>query len=204
MSGRRLPSCCSVAPTTMPTGTISMLSPLDGPASSNVASTKTHQECLRHGVLGGQSAPTEAFVTRVEFASATRAEFDVAADHDEQHRAGRGLRFVAAVERAVKLIVRFGTRTTVAWCPIRPERSPSCGSSLPIRSCVSCARRQGPSRRRRACASMPWLLAEARPLSAQVGCHRPERRAARPRQLRELPRTVRRFDTLMERSDGDE
>jgi plasmid stabilization system protein ParE len=46
-------------------------------------------------------------VRSVEFAPAARAEFDAAADHYEQQRAGRGLRFVAAVERTVKLIVRF-------------------------------------------------------------------------------------------------
>lgn len=44
---------------------------------------------------------------RVEFAPAARAEFDVAVDQYEEQRAGRGLRFVVAVERTVKLIVRF-------------------------------------------------------------------------------------------------
>lgn len=43
----------------------------------------------------------------VEFARAARAEFDAAADEYERQRPGRGLRFTAAVERTVKLIVRF-------------------------------------------------------------------------------------------------
>ena len=43
----------------------------------------------------------------VEFAPAARAEFDAAADRYEAERPGRGIRFVAAVERTVKLIVRF-------------------------------------------------------------------------------------------------
>ncbi len=43
----------------------------------------------------------------VEFAPAARAEFDAAADRYEEERPGRGIRFIAAVERTVKLIVRF-------------------------------------------------------------------------------------------------
>ena len=43
----------------------------------------------------------------VEFAPAARAEFDAAADRYEEERPGRGIRFVGAVERTVKLIVRF-------------------------------------------------------------------------------------------------
>lgn len=43
----------------------------------------------------------------VEFAPAARAEFDTAADRYEAERPGRGIRLVAAVERTVKLIVRF-------------------------------------------------------------------------------------------------
>jgi plasmid stabilization system protein ParE len=43
----------------------------------------------------------------VEFAPAARIELDAAADQYEEQRPGRGLRFTAAVERTVKLIVRF-------------------------------------------------------------------------------------------------
>jgi plasmid stabilization system protein ParE len=46
-------------------------------------------------------------VKNVEFAPAARAEFDAAADRYEGERPGRGIRFIAAVERTVKLIVRF-------------------------------------------------------------------------------------------------
>lgn len=42
----------------------------------------------------------------VEFAPAARAELDSAADQYEDQRPGRGLRFYAAVERTVKLIVK--------------------------------------------------------------------------------------------------
>ena len=45
----------------------------------------------------------------VEFAPAARAEFDAAADRYEEERAGRGVRFIAAVERTAKLVVRFPT-----------------------------------------------------------------------------------------------
>lgn len=43
----------------------------------------------------------------VEFAPAARVEFDAAADRYEEERPGRGIRFIAAVERTAKLIVRF-------------------------------------------------------------------------------------------------
>lgn len=43
----------------------------------------------------------------VEFAPAARAELDAAADRYELERAGRGVRFYAAVERSVRLIVSF-------------------------------------------------------------------------------------------------
>jgi len=46
-------------------------------------------------------------VRTVEFAPAARAEFDAAVDQYEEQRSGRGLRFNAAVERTVKLIVKF-------------------------------------------------------------------------------------------------
>lgn len=44
---------------------------------------------------------------QVEFAPAARAELDAAADRYEVERPGRGVRFYAAVERSVQLIVRF-------------------------------------------------------------------------------------------------
>lgn len=43
----------------------------------------------------------------VEFAPGARAELDAAADQYDEQRPGRGVRFYAAVERTVKLIVRF-------------------------------------------------------------------------------------------------
>lgn len=43
----------------------------------------------------------------VEFAPAARAELDAAADRYEMERPGRGQRFYAAVERAVRLIRAF-------------------------------------------------------------------------------------------------
>ncbi len=43
----------------------------------------------------------------VEFAPAARAELDAAADRYELERPGRGVRLYAAVERGVRLIVRF-------------------------------------------------------------------------------------------------
>jgi plasmid stabilization system protein ParE len=46
-------------------------------------------------------------VKLVEFAPAARAELDAAADRYELERPGRGVRFYAAVERCVRLIVRF-------------------------------------------------------------------------------------------------
>jgi hypothetical protein len=46
-------------------------------------------------------------VKRIEFAPAARAELDAAADRYEQDYPGRGVRFYAAVERAVRLLVEF-------------------------------------------------------------------------------------------------
>jgi plasmid stabilization system protein ParE len=46
-------------------------------------------------------------VKSVEFAPAARAELDAAAEKYEEQRTGRGVRFYAAVERTVKLILRF-------------------------------------------------------------------------------------------------
>ncbi|HVK86244.1 MAG TPA: type II toxin-antitoxin system RelE/ParE family toxin [Kofleriaceae bacterium] len=43
----------------------------------------------------------------IELAPAARAELDAAIDQYELARAGRGRRFAAAVERAVRLIARF-------------------------------------------------------------------------------------------------
>lgn len=50
---------------------------------------------------------SEAVVKIVEFAPTARAELDAAADRYELERPGRGQRFYAAVERAVKLIAAF-------------------------------------------------------------------------------------------------
>ena len=57
----------------------------------------------------------------VEFAPAARAEFDAAADRYELERPGRGQRFYAAVERAVKLIAAFPAAGP-AFPDIPPER----------------------------------------------------------------------------------
>jgi plasmid stabilization system protein ParE len=46
-------------------------------------------------------------VRTIDFAPAARAELDAAADQYEEQRPGRGVRFYAAVERTVRLIVRF-------------------------------------------------------------------------------------------------
>jgi plasmid stabilization system protein ParE len=63
-------------------------------------------------------------VKAVEFAPGARAEFDAAADRYDEQRPGRGIRFVAAVERTVKLIVRF---------PEIGPRFPGVRSSLDVR-----------------------------------------------------------------------
>jgi plasmid stabilization system protein ParE len=48
-------------------------------------------------------------VRSVEFAPEARAELDAAADQYEEQRSGRGVRFYAAIERTVKLIMRLPT-----------------------------------------------------------------------------------------------
>lgn len=57
----------------------------------------------------------------VEFAPAARTELDAVADRYELERPGRGQRFYAAVERAVKLIAAFPAAGP-AFPDIHPER----------------------------------------------------------------------------------
>lgn len=56
----------------------------------------------------------------IEFAQAASAELQAAVDHYELERPGRGKRFAAAVERALKLIAAF-PQVGPAYRFVRPE-----------------------------------------------------------------------------------
>jgi plasmid stabilization system protein ParE len=98
----------------------------------------------------------------VEFAPAARAELDAAADRYELERPGRGQRFYAAVERAVKLIAAFPAAGP-AFPDIRPERGVRRRIVRASRSCsrTVCSATPFGSTRSRTCGGGPATGADA-------------------------------------------